>query len=114
MVKGPIMVPGRLGPIFIPGAQLKNWYMDSITEAVPTEKPNREKQFDPKSRRGTVGGPWGLFTEASSASGDSKAFGAVRCEVSQDPGEGAEAEGAARGAQARCAAVFPWPGLDFG
>lgn len=48
--------------------------MDSITEAVPTEKPNREKQFDPKSRRGTVGGPWGLFTEASSASGGSKAF----------------------------------------
>ncbi|CAK9094631.1 unnamed protein product [Durusdinium trenchii] len=32
------------------GAQLKNWYMDSITEATPTEKPNREKQFDPASR----------------------------------------------------------------
>eukprot|EP00913_Durusdinium_trenchii_P034117 g31932.t1 len=27
------------------GAQLKNWYMDSITEATPTEKPNREKQY---------------------------------------------------------------------
>ncbi|CAJ1367305.1 unnamed protein product, partial [Effrenium voratum] len=32
------------------GAQLKNWYMDSITEETPTDKPNREKQFDPKSR----------------------------------------------------------------
>jgi len=32
------------------GAQLKNWYMDSITEATPTDKPNREKQFDPTSR----------------------------------------------------------------
>lgn len=32
------------------GAQLKNWYMDTITEETPTDKPNREKQFDPKSR----------------------------------------------------------------
>ncbi|CAE6912420.1 unnamed protein product [Symbiodinium sp. CCMP2592] len=34
------------------GAQLKNWYMDSIYEETPTKKPNREKQFDPKSRLG--------------------------------------------------------------
>jgi hypothetical protein len=32
------------------GAQLKNWYMDTLHEVVPTNKPNREKQFDPTTR----------------------------------------------------------------
>eukprot|EP00931_Biecheleriopsis_adriatica_P052006 TRINITY_DN30206_c0_g1_i1.p1 TRINITY_DN30206_c0_g1~~TRINITY_DN30206_c0_g1_i1.p1 ORF type:complete len:568 (+),score=118.95 TRINITY_DN30206_c0_g1_i1:39-1706(+) len=32
------------------GAQLKNWYKDSVYEATVSDKPNREKQFDPRSR----------------------------------------------------------------
>eukprot|EP00930_Biecheleria_cincta_P005953 TRINITY_DN106916_c0_g1_i1.p1 TRINITY_DN106916_c0_g1~~TRINITY_DN106916_c0_g1_i1.p1 ORF type:complete len:586 (+),score=114.02 TRINITY_DN106916_c0_g1_i1:49-1758(+) len=32
------------------GAQLKNWYMDTLHEVVPSNKPNREKQFDPTTR----------------------------------------------------------------